>query len=627
MNKEAWDEGCVRGIFGLVLAILIFAPLAFGGVGGWEFLVIQALTIGVAALWALRLWVSPKPQFLWPPIVWPVLAFTLYAIGRYLTSDIEYASRHEFLQVLVFTLLFLAIINNLYNQDMTQTISYTVIAVAMAASSYAVAQYLTHSTRVWTEMSPDIGRASGTFLSPDHFCALLEMTLPLLLSILLVGRVKALTRVLLGYSLLVILAGVSVTFCRAGWISSMAGMLVVLLILLGNRHHRKFAAIILVLLTGGGILFVTRFLSHTLTYMQRVATAKGEVNLDIFLRIKIWTAGLRMWLDHLWWGVGPGLFDWRFDEYRPQSVQLRAGWAHCDYLNLLTDWGLVGGLLVLAGIVLCLSGIVLTWRRVRLSDSDFGTGLSNRYAIFLGSLGGLAALAIHSLVDFSLHVPADALLALTLLAMLTSHLRFATERYWHKIRLPVKLAATLSLLAAMGYLGWQEFRLGNEARWLIQARNVPENTLPRADLLEAAFRCEPMNFENAFYIGDCYRTAAFSGATNSVELAETALRWYQTSQKLNPHFSLNYLRQGFCLDALGQHDQAWQDFYEADTHDPNGYYTAANIGGHYLQTGDYAAAQIWLTRSQELKPINNPVVSTCLPIVNMKLSDDAGDVQ
>ena len=164
MNKDAWDEGCRRGIFGLVLTILIFTPLAYAGVGLWEFLVVQALTIGVMGLWAVRLWVSPKPQFLRPPVVWAVLAFVVYAIGRYLTADVEYQARLELIQVLVFAVLFLAILNHLYHQDMVQTITYTLIFLAMAASVYAVLQFVNHSTRVWALASRDVGRASGTFL-------------------------------------------------------------------------------------------------------------------------------------------------------------------------------------------------------------------------------------------------------------------------------------------------------------------------------------------------------------------------------------------------------------------------------------------------------------------------------
>ena len=49
------------------------------------------------------------------------------------------------------------------------------------------------------------------------------MILPLVLSFLLVGRIKPLARVLLGYSFLAILGGVVVTFSRAGWAADSGG--------------------------------------------------------------------------------------------------------------------------------------------------------------------------------------------------------------------------------------------------------------------------------------------------------------------------------------------------------------------------------------------------------------------
>ena len=44
------DNWCERGILGLVLAILVFGPLATGAVRTPDFLVIQALTSGVLLL-------------------------------------------------------------------------------------------------------------------------------------------------------------------------------------------------------------------------------------------------------------------------------------------------------------------------------------------------------------------------------------------------------------------------------------------------------------------------------------------------------------------------------------------------------------------------------------------------
>src|SRR5271170_8003179 len=157
MNRDALDKFFERGILALVLVILIFAPLAFGAVDAWAFLVVQALTICVAIFWALRIWFSPKPQLLWPPLCWVVLAFVIYAVARYLTADIEYVARQELIQILVCAILFFAIVNNLYRQETAQTISFALIFLAMGISCFAVYQFLTHSNPVWNFTSPYVG--------------------------------------------------------------------------------------------------------------------------------------------------------------------------------------------------------------------------------------------------------------------------------------------------------------------------------------------------------------------------------------------------------------------------------------------------------------------------------------
>ncbi len=62
MNRETLDKFCERGILVLVLAILVFGPLAMGAVDAWAFLIIQALVIGVMLVWAIALVdQSPSP--------------------------------------------------------------------------------------------------------------------------------------------------------------------------------------------------------------------------------------------------------------------------------------------------------------------------------------------------------------------------------------------------------------------------------------------------------------------------------------------------------------------------------------------------------------------------------------
>ena len=621
MNRKTLDRWCERGILGLVLGILVFGPLAMGAVDTPEFLVIQGLTVAVMLVWALRLWISPKPQLLWPPLGWVVLAFAACAIGRYLTADIEYIARLEMIQVLMYAFVFFAVVNNLYRQESVQIISFTLIFLAMAISCYGVYQFLTHSNRVWDYVSPYLGRASGTYISPNNFAGFLEMLLPLATACVLVGRMKPVVRILLGYSALAMLAGMAVTFSRGGWVAVAVALLVLLGTLIFHRNHRLPALLLLFVLAGGGTIFVTNYLSKTLSYMHRVGTPGQTAELDLAIRLDIWTAAEQMWRDHFWWGVGPAHYDYRFREYRPENVQMSPDRVHNDYLNLLADWGAAGGIIVLAGMVTFGAGLRKTWKYVRPSENDFGRGMSNRFAFFLGASAGLFALAVHSMVDFNLHIPANAILGVTLLALLSSNLRFATERHWLSARLPVKMLATLVLVAGVAYLSCQGWRRGHEAVWLARAEQSPVYSPAQAANLIKAFDVELMNFETAYNIGECFRTQSFDSGQNYEDLAKTAMQWYERGMKLNPHDGYDYLRYGMCLDWLEKHDEARPYFNRAEALDPNGYYTAANIGWHYVQAGNYAAARPWLERSLRLD--GNDIARFYLDTVERKLVENA----
>jgi tetratricopeptide (TPR) repeat protein len=91
--------------------------------------------------------------------------------------------------------------------------------------------------------------------------------------------------------------------------------------------------------------------------------------------------------------------------------------------------------------------------------------------------------------------------------------------------------------------------------------------------------------------------------------------------KLDPHNGYNYLRYGMCLDWLEKNDEAGPYFNRADALDPNGYYTAENIGWHYIQARNYAAARPWLERSLRLGM--NDLARFYLNTVERKLVENA----
>jgi O-antigen ligase len=624
MDREDLDILCERSILGLVLGILVFAPLAFGAVDAWAFLVVQAMTLGVMLVWVLRLWINPKPKLLWPPLCWVVLAFTIYAVARYLTADIEYAARQEMIQVVMYAFLFFAIVNNLYRQEYAQVISFTLVFLAMGIAGYAVFQFLTHSEHVWNLTALYPGRASGTYISPNNLVGFLEMILPLTVAYLLAGRVSPLMRILLAYSALVILAGIVVTFSRGGWAAAALALLVLLGILICHRQHRLPAFLLLVVLIGGGAIFANKYLVRTATFVQREKSGGMNINqVALELRGDLWLAAAQMWHDNFWWGVGPAHYNYRYPAYRTERVQMQPDRAHNDYLNLLADWGTTGGAITLAGMTVFVAGLWQTRRHVRRVEKEFKSGHSNRLAFYVGGLAGLCGLAAHSMVDFNLHIPANALVGVTLLALLSSNLRFATEKFWFSIRLPMKLVATLTLATGIFYLGVQEIRYSHETFWLARADRLPQFSPEQTAALEKAYAAEPKNFATTYTIGESYRMQSFEGGSDYEAQAKSAMEWFSRGMKLNPYDGFNYMNYGMCLDWLERHDEAESYFNRADALDPNGYFVAANIGWHYVQAGDYAAARTWLQRSLKLQYSDNPTASSYLNLVEQKLRDNA----
>ena len=583
----------------------------------------------------MRLWLSERPKFLWPPVCWCVLAFVLYAVGRYLTCDIEYVGRLELLRVLVYAAVFFAILNNLHSQEATQIIAFTAVFLGLMLALIAVWQYLARTDKVpalsawiesgffahknWYFSRLYAPRGSGTYINPNHLAGLLEMLLPLALAYTLAGRTKPVLKVLLGYAALVILVGIGVTGSRGSWVASGVALLFFFGVLASHRSYRLPAVLMLVLLVGIGTYFARQATFFKLR--AESAVTAGHVDLDV--RYELWQATARMWQDHAWYGVGPGHFNYRFRAYRPPAVQLQPDRAHNEYLNLLADWGVVGAAIIGTMLVVLFVGVIKTWRHVRRSEREFASNRSNKFAFVVGATVGLIALLGHSVVDFNLQIPANALLAATFMALLTSHLRFATEAYWVGGGPGLKSLASLVLLTGVLYFAVQSVRLTREYVWLERASTQRNFSDAKIADLEKAFAAEPRNSETAFGIGESYRVQSSEGGPDYQALGQQALLWLSRGTNCNPFDDRICVALGRCLDYLERANEAQVIFDRAVELDPNGYWTSAFVGRHYVEIEDYAAARPWLERSLRLQAQTNLVASTYLELVNHRLLEAA----
>ena len=89
------------------------------------------------------------------------------------------------------------------------------------------------------------------------------------------------------------------------------------------------------------------------------------------------------------------------------SGELTPQQAHNDYLELMASGGIIGCTLVIRFVVIVLKQ---AYRNVHSPDSF-------RRAVCLGALTGVFGVAIHSFVDFGLHITINALVFIALIVI------------------------------------------------------------------------------------------------------------------------------------------------------------------------------------------------------------------
>ena len=123
-------------------------------------------------------------------------------------------------------------------------------------------------------------------------------------------------------------------------------------------------------------------------------------------RISIWRDTLGLIRQHPLLGTGLGTFSVAYTSVQTVFLTQLVDHAHCDYLEVASELGLPGAMLLFGSIFWILARAV---RRYRKSEDNFDS------AVWLGCIGSIAAILLHSLADFNLYIPANAVvLAVTL---------------------------------------------------------------------------------------------------------------------------------------------------------------------------------------------------------------------
>ncbi len=344
------------------------------------------------------------------------------------------ATRTELLKYLSYIGVILLIGNNIKHRWQLRTLFMVIIAMGFVETVFALFGFFVKQAPLsWLYVEGDApyailntsdstllmierytNRAKGTFTNPDHFCAYMEMVIPLALGFwgYMIWRSEEVditlwkdpTFLLFSYGLLVMSLAILLSLSRAGIASFLISLALYLAYFALKKPRKKWRIIAAIALPILCIIFWTLVNALTLP-MERLA----QTGLSAESRLIGWSDTLRMIPDFPVLGSGLGTFVDVYMLYESQEDELIFDHAHNDYLEFIAEAGIPAFLLLIAIFTLFLRRVLTLWLK---SETSFSSWIT--FGAFLGVLSCL----FHSIFDFCMHIPANAFLFSTLLGIL-----------------------------------------------------------------------------------------------------------------------------------------------------------------------------------------------------------------
>jgi hypothetical protein len=415
-------------LFYYFLAVLAWAPLPLGSNRDWSTRLLAGLLLA-GLLWALvllvlrHLRVTPALGRAWPVLA--ALVLTQVWVAAQLALGISVAPESTRMALLLGCALVAAFVLVLLLVDSRERILLTarvMVWCGVFQAFFAGVMMMGDVEQVgFLDKTFGRGRATGTFINPNHLAGFLQMNLAIGIGMLIAqlhrhpaGSWREFMRrtidtVLsrkfrLRLYLAIMVIGLVLTRSRMGNTAFFSSLLVcgMLGMVLQRRVTRNtvifFVSLLLIDMYIVGNWFGVDEVVQRLQDTSFEEDKRGVVALDSFV----------MWKDNFWAGTGADTF---FQAYiyggymSPDSGYYRH--AHNDYLEIGAGYGFIGFTLLGTAVLTSLRQALLAQRR-RRSRVLKGLGFA--------SMMGVGSILIHSFADFNLHIPANSLWFMVLLA-------------------------------------------------------------------------------------------------------------------------------------------------------------------------------------------------------------------
>lgn len=401
----------VRPGFGLIALALLLPfgdamPLPAGGGN-----VVDLLTAAIGASW-LAGQIARRKIVLRPPPLTISLALLLWSAGLSLTVAASWAEGvPELLKWGEFALLYVAATHILTTRGQLRWVIGALIAAGLAQVALGAYQFWGRVGPPAFALANGFIRAHGTLRQPNPYAGYLGYLAPVAVSLAIAGLARWIERrerralvagLACGAAAAALIAGIGMSWSRGGWLALVAALAVV-----GGLRNRRTALLVLTL--GGALALIVGLtgvawlpgpiagrLQDLGDYFGGPDPARTEINdanFAVLERLAHWRAGLDMFADRPWLGVGIGNYSVAYADYALPHWYEPLGHAHNIFINFLAETGAVGGATFL---LFWLATWRLTWqvgRRAAARGDQFAAALA------LGVAGSLTYLTVHGMFD------------------------------------------------------------------------------------------------------------------------------------------------------------------------------------------------------------------------------------
>lgn len=472
------------------------------------------------------------------------------------------------------------------------------MGIALFESGYAAWQAFSKADSVlfWERPEGYNGRGSGTFICPNHLAGFLEMALGLVVARVVFLRNESsslekatILKVLTIYVALMIAGGLVVTLSRAGWASAVVGMVV--LLFLGGIKLRtnlaKLAMVIAIITCAGGFLWS---LAPIRNYLLKSVVVSGETQIirlgdpTIGGRTMMWSGTLKLIRDEPLFGTGMGSWRWAYQKYKDYRILSFPEYTHNDYLNLVSDYGFVGGALMVMVFVCFFRHALRVMKTARSSEEQ---------AFGAGAVVAVVCILFHSWFDFGLHILGNSML-LALIMGLTAAIPVRdsdrSSQPLERLRSAGVVVAVLGMTAVAFYFYVPTVRAYHltEKGHGAKADLKHDESVP---LLREANAIDPKYPKPLVKLGDISRELATwrvgpAKLKERRELAQQAVASYDRALALNPFHAEVWVSKAQAHALSGDDAAALGSFAKAIEVAPVNAYAHFALGRFYSDRGE-----------------------------------------